>query len=679
MYHLLQQNKPIRTSLIEKFEARLEARNFKDSNEPYYLLHLPLVHTRLNINGKEMRIVNQHFTMPQKEDEKTKSCYHYTLVLADTQTGEEYVTHLYCDALDRITMDPMLVSGERDFTSLDIASLEAIRAYSINAFSVILFIREMQNNQIQSILEQVNITELKLKELSPYLDDINTRSTYIELLKAQIQALKLLQILGYSLRNSEMRFYSRMLKTLQDWNRDELAATAVVQQSTNVSSQEENSSESVEEQPTPKKVTRQKRKESALEQLQKSCLRCMTHFDTAKTIDAKAKIIETMVNKVFECHNSTFMSQKDCFTLLNIKQRLVEIIIDFITATGPSSCPREYILAVKAGILPLQDDFLAEVLQRDSVDTLKLLMTFNLISDTTLLKLSNEPKSLTFPQWCFHFGAVKCLNELSNNNFAIDHRNSDANELFTELALDPLKSHDNLSHELNLNTRIRLARKFEEVLNIKTQSATGMELELLRARIEFLYEAQQYYAFALGNRLLKTKEDDTQVNVPYPRELLKEMNTNIRFIRISTQHLKLQAELHMRTSKSMMLGVLRNQSRDDAKQGTLEFLASGLSTKQMVQAIIEDLENQVQGLFLVVLKLRLADENSSQRHISKMNAKSRQNKTLVTAFNQLKLDDKKSISSVATSTTRSTSTNTSEKKTDDKKPRKRKHRAKKTG
>lgn len=212
MFDFLHQNITAQDSLKAKFNVTIETKTFKKVPDPYLLIDLPCEQKELNVNGRKMTIMEHHFSMPQKQDKKTNSIYHYTLVLSDPKNKKLYRTHLYFDKLDRITLEPKLFSEDGEFLLINEAGMKNIRVYAMQFTTLITFIRKMQQEAITEIRNKIEETESQLMLLSRNLE--GNKQRYLEMVAEQIEKLESLEIIGCKSYTDEKYFYGRLLQRL---------------------------------------------------------------------------------------------------------------------------------------------------------------------------------------------------------------------------------------------------------------------------------------------------------------------------------------------------------------------------------------------------------------------------------------------------------------------------------
>ncbi|MBS0289204.1 MAG: hypothetical protein JSS07_04095 [Proteobacteria bacterium] len=466
--------------LTKEFNVTISNKKFIQDGQPYLLIQLPLEENQeFTINGKKMFALEQHFTIPKKPNKNTKSAYHYTLVLSDHKNknkAKKYKTHLYFDNLDKVTMEPKLLTENEKFLNIDEAAFSQLNDYAIPSSALIGNIRSLQKTAIDTLIDKIEAVNVELTVLSENFAE--NKNIYLEKVKDQLESYQALEKIGCTLYNHEKSFYEKIIKVQ--------AHVAPKTQEIEISPlSDENYSQTPPPQVTPKNEPKQEDN-----QFQSLITACEKHLCDFKIQEKPSeKLLTDMINKVSACRTMVFFEKltiQQQNALIKTKMKLANTLCAFFNQADLIAFSDAYLLAVKLRVIPLKNQFIHAMLKNDSKETLDKLLKLNLVADSSKYDLNNDNSHFTLLEWCVQFDADNCFRLLHSNNFSLNYIENE-NSPFLRIV-------DNRSTWLKFLSQFnfselaleKLSKRLLTLLEKRMLSATGEKLSLIQTKIAIL-------------------------------------------------------------------------------------------------------------------------------------------------------------------------------------------------
>ncbi|MBS0287338.1 MAG: hypothetical protein JSR17_08585 [Proteobacteria bacterium] len=477
IHYLLEKYPNVQKGLSEQYRLRIEYKSFKENKDPYFLIDIPVANDlSLNLNGKQMRVVSHHFTVPKHIQKGSR--YHYTVNLRDTES-KEYRVHVYYDKLDRVNLEPTLFSftnkdgQEHEITAIDQQGRDQLLNLALPQTNIIMKLKEYQSNVTDILLKLAQEPQNKLASLREHIPA--TQTEYIQLAQKQIDLIQQLESLGNKTYTQDRKFYQM---DIEFFNQGTIIGKEIEKEPAPNELRE--SDETVESAPV----------EACSSPSTSITLKSKSQQNSKILVSRAAAVIEeygqyakdpvkqhAILQKIFDIlaifHASDEYDPQIKSEVLILKAKLKGIVIQFFSKVDLLLHEDFVTQALQLGILPFDNQLLEKILKADKASFLQKLLNMDLFTEASVYALGNDGKKYTLVEWCIRFESVNCFVMLSNARFSLDYISEHDTPLLSLINDQELYGKFAINLNLSLSTLNRLMHRLTSMLREKIKSTNN--------------------------------------------------------------------------------------------------------------------------------------------------------------------------------------------------------------
>lgn len=510
-FALLKRGRDFLHSLSERFNLTVECKAFTQTQDPYFLLTIPVPkNSQLSFNGVRMKVIEHHFTIAQTIDKKTSnSQYHYTLYLEDNNK-KKYRVHIYCNKLDIIVVEPKLfvfdVTTYESLSTISTTDMNDLLDFFLQFNNIISALREHQNKLIVEVCTKVQQVEDKLSRLRQALG--THKNDYLKLCEEQIENIEYLAALGHTQFTRDKRFYQTEMTLLTQKETSQVPEVVIAQEaSTDVLDNVKEANESLD---STNKKKKKKNNKAAPQDVAKSpselillCTKLRAEFDSTYLVAKDKAPLEAMINATFACQEIDKFLPACQAEIFELKRSLSRRIALFFRNCDQIANGLLILMAVRANIIQISNQFIEEIIKQDNVQLLKKLLALDILAESTRYDFAGKRISLV--EASVQYNSVKCFCVLMTAGFTLDYI-SEENSPLSALVEDNSLYFDFIkNYNLTVQARNRLKNRIVFMLQTKIETTKDIEqVKLYQARIRIIEASSKLLRFLEAKPMWKT-------------------------------------------------------------------------------------------------------------------------------------------------------------------------------